>query len=395
MENGINGHPSTNSTSPTVYDTIIIGAGFSGIATLHRLRKLGLSCRVLESGDDFGGVWHWNRYPGARVDSEWPFYQLSIPEVYRDWQWSEKFPGSAELRRYFAHVDTVLDLRKDVTFNAHVNDVQWNGGGWTTKTRQGHIFKSKYLILCTGLLHQAFTPNFPGIENYKGALYHTSDYPEQVHLSGKRVAVIGAGATAVQVVQEVAKQAQHLTVFMRRPSICLPMCQRTLGDHEQTGWKTYFEALFRDGRKSATGFPGRQSPYGAVDVSEEDRERFLEELWRRGAFNYTMFNYRDIMISRDSNRLVYDFWQKKTSPRLRDARKRELMVPKIPPYYFGTKRCPLEQDYYEMLDRDNVEIASLVETPIQTFVETGIMTDRQKDFDVVILATGFDSFSGS
>lgn len=386
--------PSTNGTNGATYDVVIVGAGFSGIAMLYRLRKLGLSVRIFESGDDFGGVWHWNQYPGARVDSEWPYYQLNIPEVYRDWNWSEKFPGFAELRRYFAHVDRVLDLRKDVIFRARVNDVQWDGS-WTTTTQQGHIAKSKYLVLCTGLLHRAFNPDFPGIQSYKGAIYHTADWPEQTDVRRKKVAVVGAGATAVQVVQELAKEADHLTVFMRRPSICLPMRQRCLDDLEQAGWKTYFDALFCEGRKSATGFPGRPSQYGAVEVSSEEREKFFEDIWRRGSFNYIMFNYSDIMTNKESNRLVYDFWVRKTAPRLRDARKRELMVPKDPPYYFGTKRSPLEQDYYEMLDRDNVDIISLSETPIKAFNESGIMLNRQMDFDVIVLATGFDSFSGS
>ncbi|KAI1622207.1 hypothetical protein EDD37DRAFT_594245 [Exophiala viscosa] len=387
--------PSTNDSSSSSYDVVILGAGFSGIAMLYRLRKLGLSVRIFESGDDFGGVWHWNRYPGARVDSEWPYYQLNIPEVYQDWNWSEKFPGFEELQRYFAHVDKVLDLRKDVTFQAHVNDVQWDGSKWTVRTQAGHTAKCKYVVLCTGLLHRAYTPGFPGMDSYKGAVYHTADWPRQADFSGKKVAVIGAGATAVQVVQELAKQAQYLTVFMRRPSICLPMKQRRLGDLEQSGWKTYFDALFVEGRKSATGFPGRQAPCGAIDVTAEERERSLDVLWRRGSFNFNMFNYNDIMVNKESNRLIYDFWVKKTAPRLKNIRKRELMVPVDPPYYFGTKRSPLEQDYYEMLDRDNVDVISLAETSIKTFNETGILLDRQMDFDVVVLATGFDSFSGS
>ncbi len=332
--------------TPPTYDVVIVGAGFSGIAMLYRLRKLGLSVRIFESGDDFGGVWHWSQYPGARVDSEWPYYQLNILEVYKDWTWSEKFPGFAELRRYFAHVDNVLNLRKDVTFQAHVVDVQWDGS-WTTKTRQGHEARSKYLVLCSGWLHRAFKPDFPGLQSYKGALYHTADYPQQINLQENKVAVIGAGATAVQVVQELAQEVQHLTVFMQRPSICLPMRQRPLDDVEQSGWKIYFDALFCEGRRSATGFPGRQSPYRAIDGPPDEREEFFLDLWRRGSFNYNMFNYSDIMVNKESNRIVYDFWVKQTAPRLKNDRKRALMVPKDPPYYFGTKRCPLEQDYYK------------------------------------------------
>lgn len=386
----------TNGDHTDRHDAVIIGAGFSGIAMLYRLRKLGLRAKILESGEDFGGVWHWNRYPGARVDSEWPFYQLSIPEVYEHWTWSERFPDSEELRRYFAHIDQVLGLRKDVIFQAHVNNVRWDGNQlWTTTTQQGHRLQSKYLILCTGLLHQALTPDFPGIDRYQGDLYHTAHYPEHTDLRGKNVAVIGAGATAVQVVQQLAKEAQHLTVFMRRPSICLPMKQRPLGECEQTAFKSYFEMLFREGRKSMAGFPGRTCSQAAISHTPAERDRFFETLWERGAFNFTMFNYDDILQNKESNRLVYEFWVKKTAARMKDERKRNLMVPQKPPYYFGTKRCPLEQDYYEMLDRENVDIVNLNEDPIQTFSETGIMTSKEIGFDAIVLATGFDSFSGS
>lgn len=390
--------PEVNGYHTQTYDAVVIGAGFSGIAVLYRLRKLGLKVKVLESGEDFGGVWHWNRYPGARVDSEWPYYQLNIPEVYEDWNWSERFPDHEELRRYFTHVDKVLNLRRDVVFQAHVNSVQWDGTrSWTTKTQQGHKFRSKYVILCTGLLHQALTPDIPGSHLYQGALYHTAKYPEHLEFDGKKVAVVGAGATAVQVVQRLAKVADHLTVFMRRPSICLPMKQRRLDALEQSASKTYFDALFAAGRKSAAGFPGRTTKQAAVHATPDERDRYLEMLWDRGAFNFTMFNYQDILVNKISNRLIYDFWVEKTAPRMKNERKRDLMVPKDPPYYFGTKRCPLEQDYYEMLDRDNVEIVNLYEDPIKTFSTSGITLSNRKElsFDAIILATGFDSFSGS
>ncbi|ETI22686.1 hypothetical protein G647_06762 [Cladophialophora carrionii CBS 160.54] len=380
-------------------DVLIIGAGFSGMSMLYRLRKAGFNTKVFESGGDFGGVWYWNRYPGARVDSEWPYYQLNIPEVYRDWEFSEKFPGHKEIRAYCAHVDKVLNLRKDVQFNAHVVDAQYSTaeGQWTVKTQQGHIAKSKYLVLCTGLLHRRHIPDFPGLTSYKGVVHHTGFWPEDMSVKGKKVGLIGAGATAVQVVQELAKEADQLTVFMRRPSLCLPMGQRPVGSEEQKGWKSYFQALFTAGRQSRAGFPGSIEPVGVFDVSDEERERHLEDIWARGGFNYLMCNYNNVVLDKEANKVVYDFWAKKISQRIRDPKKRELMVPKEAPYYFGTKRSPLEQDYYEMLDRPNVDIVNLNETPIKTFNETGMLLEdgQQLDFDVVVLATGFDSFSGS
>jgi cation diffusion facilitator CzcD-associated flavoprotein CzcO len=380
-------------------DVLVIGAGFSGMSMLYRLRKAGFNAKVFESGGDFGGVWYWNRYPGARVDSEWPYYQLNIPEVYRDWEFKEKFPGHKEIRAYCAHIDKVLDLRKDVQFNAHVVDTRWSSEDetWTIKTDQGHIATSKYLVLCTGLLHRRHVPDFPGIASYKGVIHHTGFWPEDMSVKGKKVAVIGAGATAVQVVQELAKEAEQLTVLMRRPSLCLPMGQRQITVEEQRGWKSYFDALFKAGRQSNAGFPGGAVDKGVFDVDDAERERHFENIWARGGFNYMLCNYNNVVLSKEANKAVYDFWAKKCGERMKNAKKRELMVPTEMPYYFGTKRAPLEQDYYEMLDRDNVDIVNLNETPLKGFHEKGIVLEggKELDFDVVVLATGFDSFSGS
>jgi cation diffusion facilitator CzcD-associated flavoprotein CzcO len=216
-------------------------------------------------------------------------------------------------------------------------------------------------------------------------------------VKGKKVAVIGAGATAVQVVQELAKEADQLTVFMRRPSLCLPMGQRPVTSEEQKGWKTYFQTLFRAGRESRAGFPAKVLESGVMDVSDEERERHFEDIWARGSFNYLLSNYSNVVLDKDANRVVYDFWAKKIRQRMKDPKKRELMAPAEAPYYFGTKRSPLEQDYYEMLDRPNVDIVNLNQAPLKTFNESGMLLegDQQLDFDVVVLATGFDSFSGS
>ncbi|KAJ9494848.1 hypothetical protein H2202_009750 [Exophiala xenobiotica] len=378
-------------------DVLIVGAGFSGVSMLYRLRKLGLNTKIFESGDDFGGVWYWNRYPGARVDSEWPYYQLNIPEVYRGWEFAERFPGHEEIRSYFAHVDKVLGLRKDVQFNAHVIDAQWHDGTWTVKTDQGHVAQAKYLILCSGLLHRRHVPDFPGLSSFRGKIHHTGFYPEDLSAKGKKVALIGAGATAVQVTQELAKEADQLTIFMRRPSLCLPMGQRPIGALEQKGWKTYFASLFNEGRRSRTGFPGGGQECGVFDVSDEERERVFEELWSRGGFNYMLANYNDLLLDKASNQKVYEFWARKIRQRMQDPRKRDLMAPIEAPYHIGTKRSPLEQDYYECIDRDNVDIINMNDEPLKTFNAQGMLLEggKQLDFDMVVLATGFDSFSGS
>ncbi|EXJ86201.1 hypothetical protein A1O1_06571 [Capronia coronata CBS 617.96] len=378
------------------YDVLVVGAGFSGISALYRLRKLGLTVKVFESGGDFGGVWHWNRYPGARVDSEWPYYQLNIPEAYRDWDFSERFPDHNEIRAYFAHLDKVLGLRKDVRFNSHVTSAQWSSDGWTVETRDGQVAKAKYMILCTGSLHRRYVPGFPGLDTFKGVVHHTGAWPRDVSVQGKRVGIIGAGATGVQVTQELGKQASELTVFMRRPSYCLPMAQHKLSGAEQKGWKSYFDTLFRQGRKSPAGFPVLGMPMGVLDAAPTEREEWFENIWQRGAFNYLALNYNDVVLSKEANRLVYDFWARKVGARIKDDSKRKLMAPQEPPFFFGTKRSPLEQDYYEVIDQPNVHVVNLNDEPLRCFNATGIVVgDKQIDLDIVVLATGFDSFSGS
>lgn len=387
------------SSSESNFDAIVVGAGFSGMSALHKLRQQGLKVKVFEAGTDFGGVWYWNRYPGARVDSETPFYQLNIPEVYKTWNFSQRFPDHKELRRYMAHIDTTLDLRKDVEFEARVIDASYNkeDGRWTVKTATGSVAIGKYLILATGLLHRRHYPDFPGLNEFKGEVHHSGFWPEDLSVKGKKVAVIGAGATSVQIVQELAKEADHLSMFMRRPSYCLPMQQRAFSEEEQNQWKVYYDRLFAEGRKSRAGFPNTPNSKGVFDVTDEEREKHFEESWKRGAFNYLMLNYNDVVIDKKANRVVYDFWRKKIRARMTDPVKQDLMAPEEPPYWFGTKRTPLEHDYYEMLDKPTVEIIDMNKTPLKTFVPTGMVMEDEKlrDFDMVVLATGFDSFTGS
>ncbi|CAN8102796.1 unnamed protein product [Discula destructiva] len=384
-------------------DALIIGAGFSGISMLYKLRQLGLNAKIFEAGDNFGGTWYWNRYPGARVDSEFPFYQLNIPELYRTWTFKERYPDHRELRRYFAHADKVLNLAKDTIFNAKVVDCSWddNAGEWTIKTEQGRVAKTRFLLLCSGLLHQRHIPDFPGLKDFKGQIFHSSFYPEDLDLKGKKVALVGAGATAVQITQEVAKQAEHLTIFLRRPSLCLPAQQRPISKAENHAWRGFLHSLMASGRKSKDGFlPAPPNTQNALDVSPEERDRFWEEMWEDGAFRLSTQNYQDIMISKEANALVYEFWAKKVRARMTDPAKMDQMAP-LPadkmPYHIFTKRPPLEMDYYECVDRPNVDVVNTKTTLSKAFNETGIMMEdgRQIDFDILILATGFDAFSGS
>ncbi|KAF2477733.1 FAD/NAD(P)-binding domain-containing protein [Lindgomyces ingoldianus] len=389
-----------DTTVPRQYDVIVVGAGFSGISNLHRLRNDGLKVHVFEAGSDFGGVWYWNRYPGARVDSETPFYQLNIPSAYKSWNFSSRFPDHRELRKYMAHLDSTLDLRKDVSFNSRVNSATWNKDrrDWTVTAEGGETASARWLILATGLLHRRHYPEFPGLKGYKGVIHHSGFWPEDLSVKGKKVAIIGAGATSVQIVQELAKEAGQLTMLMRRPSYCLPMGQRKFTEEEQTGWKGYYPSLFSMGRNSAVGFPTTRTQLRVQDVPEEEREGYFEEIWGSGGFQFLLRNYSNVMLDKEANKVVYDFWKRKIRERLTDPGKQALMAPDTAPYYFGTKRCPLENDYYEMLNKPNVSIIDLNVNPISTFTPGGIQLSGEaqaRDFDYVILATGFDSFTGS
>lgn len=384
-------------------DALIIGAGFSGVSMLHKLRQLNLSAKILEAGPAFGGTWHWNRYPGARVDSEYPFYQLNIPEVYNTWVFKERYPDHRELRRYFAHADKVLGLSKDTHFNARVVECAWDdeSGKWTVRTAQGHVATARFLLLCSGLLHRSHVPDLPGLREFKGQVFHSSAYPEDLDLTGKRVALVGAGATAVQITQEVAKSAAHLTIFLRRPSICLPAGQRTISAEENRSWKGYFHALFDTGRTTSNGFPnGIVQTRRTRDVPAAEREAFWEELWEGGSFRLWGHNYPDVMLDAEANALVYEFWARKVRARMTDRAKMDIMAPfpkERMPYHIFTKRPPLEMDYYECIDRPSVDVVNTNLTPSKAFNETGMVMEdgRQIDFDILILATGFDAFSGS
>ncbi|KAH0841817.1 Cyclopentanone 1,2-monooxygenase [Fonsecaea pedrosoi] len=378
-------------------DVVVVGGGFGGMYAVYKLRQLGLSVKLFEAGSDFGGTWFWNRYPGARVDSESPYYGLSIPELWRTWDWSERFPDHNEIRRYFAHVDKVLDLSKDAFFNTIITEATWDGGRWTTKTQDGAVITSKYFVAATGSTYKQYYPDFKNLRDYKGILIHSGSFPShRVDYSGKKVAVIGNGATGVQIVQETAKEDCQLTVFIRTPNIAFPMRQRKLPVEEQESAKVFYAAYYQAAKLSRGGIPYNPATTSIWAVSPEEREAYFEELWRRGGFSFSSSNYRDLIVDKRANALVYEFWLKKVRERVTDPHKAAVVAPLTQPHFFGTKRPSLEQDYYEMIDRPNVTVVDLKTHPIVEFRETGILTtEKLHEFDIVILATGFDSVTGS
>ncbi len=379
-------------------DALVVGAGFAGLYQLHRLRGLGFRVRAVEAGSDLGGIWHWNCYPGARVDSHVPLYEFSDEALWRDWSWSERFPAWDELRRYFDHVDRVLDLRRDIAFDTRVTGGEWreDEACWVVRTQRGEALRARFLVLCTGFAAKAYVPDFPGLERFGGACHHTAHWPQEgLSLAGKRVGVVGTGASGVQVVQEAGKVASHLTVFQRTPILAIPMRQRRLDADEQRRMKEGYPELYRRRRETFGGFDFGTLEKSALEVSPEERRAVYEELWAQGGFRFWAGNFFDIGLDEKANRTAYDFWRDKTRARVRDPAVAEMLAPTEPPHPFGTKRPSLEQDYYETFDRPNVRLVDLRQDPIEEITPTGVRTrNGHHELDLLVLATGFDAVTG-
>lgn len=380
-------------------DVLIVGAGFAGVYLLHELRKRGFDAAIYEAGMDLGGTWRWNRYPGARVDSEVPEYELSIPEVYKDWTWSTNYPNYEELRLYFDHVDKVLDIKKDCAFESVVVDAQFSTkeGKWYVKTEDGRLSISKYLIVAAGFAAKRYIPDFKGLDKFKGIMHHSSFWPEEgVDVKGKRCAVIGTGASGVQVAQEWGPQVGYMEVFQRTPNLAIPMGKRPLTAEEQNKGKMWYHRLFELREKCFGGFFFGPSEKNVSDDTPEEQEAFFRKLWDHGGFRYWLGNYKDYLYDAKANRVVYDFWAKNVRNRIGDARLRDLLAPIEPPHPFGVKRPCLEQNYYEQFNRPNVDIVDIKANPIEEFTAEGIKTADGKvhEFDVICVATGFDITTG-
>ncbi|KZL87638.1 cyclopentanone -monooxygenase [Colletotrichum incanum] len=384
LDNGrLNGSGVQNGTSNQEldYEVLIIGGGFGGCYALHQMRKHGFQAHIVEAGSALGGVWHWNRYPGARVDSEAPYYQLSVREVWKDWTWSQRFPGHEELRRYFQHIDKALDISKDVSYDTVVV-----GADFDTET-------SRWILI------KRHEPKFPGKETFKGMVAHSAASPKSgIDFQNRRVAIIGTGATGVQCVQEIAKvPGVQLTVYVRNINITLPMRQRELPDLEQRSLKAIYPTLFKAAKDSFIGIPNDGTTKATNETTAEERDAWWEELWQRGAFNFQSGQYSDFLVDPEANRLVYEFWVKKTRTRMRNPEKSANLVPNEQPFPVATKRSSLEQDYYECMDQDNVEVVDVKKMNIREWTPQGIITEdgREREHDIIVLATGYDSVTGA
>lgn len=385
-------------------DVLVVGGGFAGIYQLDRLRSLRYSVKVYESGSDLGGVWHSNSYPGARVDTCASVYQFSREDLWRDWDWSELYPDRDEMCRYFHYVDDKLDLSSDIRFDTTVIGAEFDEHNrqWIVRSRsaasgQTAVTRTRYLFLCLGFGSKPLIPDIQGIDSFAGECHHTAQWPQSgIDLNDKRVGVIGTGASGVQVIQEIAKRASHLTVFQRTPNMALPMRQQKLDQEANQELKQAHPERFASRGTTFAGFDFDFLDESWDTLSAGERMARLQELWDRGGLLLWLGSFKESLFEPDVNAAIYNFWRDKILQRVDNPDVAETLAPRVPPHPWGTKRVSLEQNYFEAFNQNNVSLIDVRANPIDHVThESVVMTDGSAhDLDVLVLATGFDTITG-
>jgi cation diffusion facilitator CzcD-associated flavoprotein CzcO len=389
----------TNSDEvPSEVDVLVIGAGVTGIYQLYRALEAGFSAAVLEAGDGVGGTWFWNRYPEARFDSEsYTYGYFFSPELYTDWEWREHFAGQPETERYFNHVVDRFDLRRHIHVGNRVVSAIFDGGSgtWTVRTASGNEVRARFVVAATGVLSVPFFPATPGREDFRGESYHTGLWPATpVSFTGKRVAVIGTGASGVQLIPAIAADVASLTVYQRSPNWCTPLNNRPITQDEQAALKADFEYIRDTVNTSRSGFLHVQSERSGTEDSERDRWKVYEGVWESPGFSKLSSFYTDLMTDSIVNREWCEFIAQKIRSIVKDPVTADRLIPKD--HRFGQKRPPFVTNYYETYNRPNVELIDLNATPITRVTAVGIETmEGVREFDVIVWATGFDFGTGA
>ncbi len=389
--------PSTDPVQVLDYDAIVIGAGVSGLYQLYKLRELGVKALVLESGTNVGGTWYWNRYPGARFDSESSTYGYSFSdELLREWNWARHFASQPETERYLNYVADKFDLLRDILCRSCVSAAHYREEtrSWDVVLDDSRRYRTRLLITAIGVLAPTM-PRIAGIETFKGQSCHTAHWPkEPVNFAGKRVAVIGTGATAVQTIQTIAKEVGDLTVFQRTPNWRAPLHNSKISGEEMHRIRARYPEIFARCHETPGCFIRSPDPRSALEVTQEEREAFFEKLYAEPGFGIWQGNFRDILVDREANALISDFVARKIRQRVKDPAVADKLIPKN--HGFGTRRLPLETHYYEVYNQPNVTLVDIKETPIERITPAGIRTsDADYEFDMIIYATGFDAITGS
>ena len=381
------------------FDAIIIGAGFSGLYQLHCLRdRLKLSAVILEKAGGVGGTWYWNRYPGARCDSESHSYCYAFStELAQAWEWSERYPGHAEIRRYLNFVADKLDLKRDIRFKTNVTSVTYDGAAnlWHVETEDGGRISTKYLITAVGCLSTANVPKIPGLESFEGEWYHTGQWPhEGVDFTGKRVGQIGTGSTGIQAAPVIAGQAQHLTVFQRTPNYSVPARNGPLSEEFKQYVHDNFDEIRELVQSTPNGHPFRIAERKVFDVSEEERQKIYEAAWEKGGLQFRAA-FEDLLANKAANDTAKEFLCNKIREIVKDPVIAEKLANIDHPY--AAKRPPIDTDYFETYNRDNVDLVDVRADPIAEITPTGLklQSGAEYELDTIVFATGFDAMTGA
>ena len=387
------------SSAPEDFDVVVVGAGFAGLYALYRLRKMGLRAICYEAGDNVGGTWYWNKYPGARCDVPSLEYSFSFSdELQQDWNWSELFATQPEILRYINHVAERFDLRRSIVFENRVIAADFDDatGRWTIRTDRGQVARAQYFIAASGCLSAAKVPDIPSLERFKGAWYHSGQWPEDpVDFSGKRVGIVGTGSSGIQIIPEVASQARQVYVFQRTPNFSIPARNRSMSAIEQQDYKDNYPRYRLLASNSPDGMVG--VGYAAVksarEASPQQRTALYEERWAMGGVVAMLTAYTDLLVNRDSNQSLGDFVREKIRATVADPEVAEQLVPKD--HYIGTKRLCQDTGYFDTYNRDNVTLVDVKRAPIQEITEAGIRTsDGEYPLDIIVFATGYDAVTG-
>jgi acetone monooxygenase len=385
-------------TSTRKLDALVIGSGVARLYQLHQLRNIGLGVRAYDTASGVGGTWYWNRYPGSRFDSEAYIYQyLFSKELYKGWSWSEKFPGQPEIERWLDYVADRLDLRRDIQFNTTITSAHFNEAAnrWTVRTDTGETIDTRFLITCCGMLSAPLTDVFPGQDTFKGQIFHTGRWPkEPIDFAGKRVGVVGVGATGIQVIQTIADKVGHLKVFVRTPQYVIAMRNPKYGPADVDAYKARFQELKETIPTTFTGFE-YDFVHTWADLTPEKRREVLEDTWQDGSLKLWIASFAELFFDEAINAEISEFVREKMRARLKDPKLIEILVPTD--YGFGTHRVPLESHYLEAYLRPNVEAVCVRGNPIERVVPQGIQTadGTIHELDIIILATGFDAGTGA
>lgn len=379
-------------------DVAIIGAGFSGMYMLHQIRdRLKLRTRVFEKADGVGGTWYWNRYPGARCDSESYYYSYSFSEeLEQEWQWTSRYPEQPEILSYLDHVADRFELRPDIQFSTRIDSLHFDEASnrWNLKTDSQQEISAQFVVSAVGCLSTPNRPEFPGLDTFKGDWYHTGAWPHDgVNFSGKRVGLIGTGSTGIQATPVIAAEADHLTVFQRTPNFSVPARNKPLDKKTAADIKANYKKIHEQCRSSAGGFPFPQIERLVEDVSGEERQKIYSDLWEQGGFRFNAESFSDLLIDQKANDTAADFIRNKICEVVKDQNVAKKLLPYDHPY--ATKRPPIDTNYFETFNRDNVLLVDVRESPIEEITQVGLRTRKEEyELDVLVFATGFDAMTG-